>query len=311
MSFSPGWPDSPTPARRSTRTISGQTSQNPTRLTSPVVPPNSPASTVSLSEEEEEEENMSIGSSLSEETHLASPQVYQMESNGFGDNWKLVKAAMNTGRLLLDSRGRAHSPTLENILVMCTLNLPAAVPQMIMYGRKQHESLEHSLNSDKNLLFEAIRRIGMPSGLLLDKATWKVFLPTFEYVVITRSEELATTLCDQFQWLEKYEFTGGRLALERVEEPGKKPESRLTLRTHKVSIGAVIKVKRMLSSMSLEEESAYLICCDGLIGIRLTIKIKEPESQAKSKNFGLPAICIRKTGSLSWTKQPLPLYFEG
>jgi len=69
-------------------------------------------------------------------------------------------------------------------------------------------------------------------------------------------------------------FSGDQLVLERVEEPGTRPEWMLTLKIREPNGGADTVVRKTLLSMNLEEVLISPICSDGLTGIRSLWKQK-------------------------------------
>jgi len=156
-----------------------------------------------------------------------------------------------------------------------TGKLHAAKQQKNMSGKTRLPSMELDLNWGEDLYNEIEQMTGMQSENQPRKGEWKISPVTFMFDITFHSELLLRTVLRQILWREPVMFSGDLLELERVEEPGKRQEWRLTLRIREPNGGVVTRVRRMLSLMNLEEELTSPICYDGLTVIQSVWKRRD------------------------------------
>lgn len=237
----------------------------------------------------------------------------RQDATGSEGNWNLevVKVAICTGKYVLDLQGRVHLPTLENCLEMCMANLRTQNPLSNTFGKRLLESMEPNSKSAHFLLKEAIQRTGIRSGVMQWQGKSWQFLPTYEYVVIVQSEELAKTIWNVLQCSELVMFSGGQVDQVKVVGRGKRPVYQLMLKTPVVNSGVVTEVRRIVCLMNLGVASTSLTCSGGWIGTRVTLRLKEEADPSMSELIGLLAMSIPRDGIQISTSQPLMLSYGG
>lgn len=119
--------------------------------------------------------------------------------------------------------------------------------------------------------------------------------------VIIKSAELAKTIYDQLQLSEGAKSFGATLVLERLEEPGKKQEWKLSLKTPTLNGGTVTETRNTLLSMNLKEKLHSVTFPDGLIVIRTIWRLKEEPQPTSSVESGSPRMWIRDCGTPTTT----------
>lgn len=152
---------------------------------------------------------------------------------------------------------------------------PSPMPHVTMYGKRTPVFPVRS-SSLENSPYAAIQKLtGMPFERLLSRETWNRCHPTYSFVAIINSEELAKTIYDQLQWSVPATCFGAELELVNRVALGKKPVWMLILKTPTPNFGMATKVKILLSSMNFEVRSASHTYSDGLIVIRSLWKLKD------------------------------------
>ena len=119
----------------------------------------------------------------------------------------------------------------------------------------------------------------------------------YECVVTTNCLASLATMHDQLHWSELVQFSGARLAPERVDELGKKLESMPTLKIRELSGSMVTVVKKMLLSMNFVEVSIFPTSYGGSTAIRSLWKKKVLKCRCKQQSFGSRPIFLQNNGS--------------
>lgn len=123
--------------------------------------------------------------------------------------------------------------------------------------------------------------------------------PRYEFVVIGPFEQLVLIIHEQDQWRENVLYSGAKLDLESPGVLGKKPEWKLTAKIPERSFGTVTKWRRMLSSMSFEEELTLPISCAGSTVIQSEWRSKAPVVPWLQGSSGSPPISVQTNGILN------------
>lgn len=154
------------------------------------------------------------------------------------------------------------------------------------FGKKKPASKARSSNLERFHAEEIARQTGKPYDAAPLKETWNLSLPMCTFAVTVNCAGLAKTIYDQWLWSGLVQFSGAEPQLESLEELGKKPVYKLTLKIRTANFGTVIETINMLSSMNLEVASVYPICSDGWTDIRVSLKLKDPRSCCKQPTSG-------------------------
>lgn len=155
-----------------------------------------------------------------------------------------------------------------------------------MFLKRTPESPIRNLNLGENPLKEIPKKIGKRFGRWPKPVIMKKLIRQYEFVIIELSELSVQTLRDQLEWSELAAYTGVELVLASRGQLGKKLDWELTVRIQTLNFGAVIAVKKMLSSMSFVEISRYQTSCDGLIDTRVVWKSKDQVYPWQRNVFG-------------------------
>lgn len=203
---------------------------------------------------------------------LASP----MESPGSVVRKRLEKLrGMNTGNSWSPSPRRSLLEDFKKCLEPeDTMNSPDQKRPPSMYGKKQPELKEHSLNMEQSLLEETQEPTGSMYGKLPSPENLMMFPQMYEWSLTGPYDQLLQTMLDQDLLCVLSLYSGVFPALVNLAEPGMKPAWTLILKILGPNFGAAIKVKQMLCWMNFEEELISVIYSDGLIGIRSVWKSK-------------------------------------
>lgn len=115
--------------------------------------------------------------------------------------------------------------------------------------------------------------------------------------VIINSAELAKTTFDQLQLSENAKSSGATLTLGRHEEPGKKQEWKLILKTPTRNGGMATETRNMLLSMNLKEKLHSVTFPDGSIVIQTIWRLKEEPQQTNLPVYGSPQMWTQDCGT--------------
>jgi len=132
----------------------------------------------------------------------------------------------------------------------------------------------------------------------------RVIKTLIRFVIILPLERSALILRDQLQIFVECWFTGDQQVLVKLEELGMREGWMLTLRCPVPNFGMVIRVKKLLSSMSLEEILESPIYSDGLIGILALWKSRGVAQFSVLSYLSLPRTFIQENGIPPWTLKP-------
>lgn len=231
-----------------------------------------------------------IGSLPSLADPMTGLPLYHPDCLMCADSAKLEKEDSNTTNSWLHTRRKLDSPDSDLTLENATPNSPVPMLAAPTFGKKTPEfparnsSLVHSRSA------AMLQLTGMPSERLLSPGIWHRFHPTYLFVVIINSEELAKTIYDQLQWSVPVTCFGVQLELASRVVPGKKPLWMLILKTPTPSFGMATKVKTLLWSMNLGVQSVSPIYSAGWIGIRSLWKLKDRAFAFEPVASGSPPI---------------------
>ena len=157
---------------------------------------------------------------------------------------------------------------------MVTGKLLAAKQQKNTSGKKILQSMEHDLNWGEDLCSEIEKMIGTQSETRQKVETYEPSQVMFTFVITFQFEPLLRIALRQLLWKDNVMYSGDALEVERVEEPGKRQEWKLTLKIREPNGGAVTKVKKMWLLMNFEEESTFPTYSDGWTDIQSVWKQK-------------------------------------
>ncbi|QGH72922.1 MAG: putative replication-associated protein [CRESS virus sp. cta0f7] len=97
----------------------------------------------------------------------------------------------------------------------------------------------------------------------------------FEYLITATLDVLDPIIWRLEQYFVRSAFTGARVELANLAEPGMKAEWMLTASVLDPSSGMDTQIRRLLSSMNFVVESTSLISSDGVTGIQYALKSKD------------------------------------
>ncbi|AMB42997.1 hypothetical protein [Circovirus-like genome DHCV-2] len=197
--------------------------------------------------------------------------IYSPEQNTFEASWNLeLEPDFSIGRSLFNSRSPNVLRQSRNSLVN-PFTPSRRDPRQLSstFGRKILESMERNSNSETVLLDVTIKRTGTRSETTQNQETWTISPPMFTFAVTIPSDVSASTILSLLQSRSGSLFSGAQLAQGSLDEPGKKPESVLILKTPGPSFGmGTVAMSRWLS-MNFGAALIYPICSDGWIGTLL------------------------------------------
>ena len=173
---------------------------------------------------------------------------------------------------------------------MVTGSLLEAREQKNMCSKKILPSMEQDLNWGRDLFSEIERMTGTESECLPSQETYGKSHQISIFDITSPSVQSMLMLLKRLVLKESVMFSGDQLLLERVEEPGTRPEWMLTLKILEPNGGADTEISKTLLSMNLEEVLTLPICSDGLTGIRSLWKQKAVLDRSLLEQFGLRRI---------------------
>lgn len=97
----------------------------------------------------------------------------------------------------------------------------------------------------------------------------------YEYVITATLDVLDQIIWRLEHFFARSLFTGARVELENLAEPGMKAEWMLILSVRDPNSGMDTQIKRLLSAMNFVVGSTSLISSDGATGIRYELKLKD------------------------------------
>lgn len=217
------------------------------------------------------------------------------------------------GRLSSTSRKRdLSSPSKGSSLLERIMNSPVLPRPKNMSGKKTPEFQEASLKLESNPSYDLEKPTGMKSGNPQEAETSWLSPLMYEVLnlnecnVIATSDELGLILQSLLPLNVEFTYFGVLPVLENPEGHGMRRVSLLTLRVPLQSSGMVTKIKKMLSSMNLEEISASLTCYDGWTDTPCWLKLRDQASYCLLAQSGSQATCRLPAGILLWMRT-LPL----
>lgn len=166
-----------------------------------------------------------------------------------------------------------------------------------MFGRKTPELTGPNLSSGRNPYNEIQNKSGKTSGNQQRKEIIYRYPQQFVFRVIGLSGQFSQTIVDQLEWSELVTCFGVEVGQESHGELGKRREWKLTVKIPGQSFGMVMGVKRMLSSMNLEEVSMLRTCCDGWIVTQFEWKSKDQANLYCVRSSGSPQTCRPESGT--------------
>lgn len=143
----------------------------------------------------------------------------------------------------------------------------------VIVARRLQESQVHG-SGEVDLFVETSRLTGTqygppPSPELLAPSRVKL-----EYLIMETLDGLDPIIWRLEQYFARSAFTGARVELANLAEPGMKAEWMLTVSVLDPSSGMDTQIRRLLSSMNFVVGSTSLISSDGVTGIRYVLKSK-------------------------------------
>lgn len=176
-----------------------------------------------------------------------------LAAHGSKDSLKEAKVDSCTGRSLSPSGRKQLWPEL----LACSANIMRSSRgqkrQASMYGKKRQEFRQPSLNLEHSLQTPLVNQTGKWYGSAPSPEILTQYPHSFGLKVIVPSERLEAISLRLTQWYVHAKCFGVLQERENRKELGKRQESTLTLSLHAPSFGTVTSLKKILSSMSLEE----------------------------------------------------------
>lgn len=178
-----------------------------------------------------------------------------------------------------------------------TANLQEVQQPATTSGRIQQESTGPSLNLGSSPSNATQQRTGILSGIWQNQVRYFESLQTYEYCITELSEQSQQTILCQLEWSELSMCSGVRLVLASHGVLGRKLDHSLTLKIHQASSGVDILVRKVLSSMNLEEELVSTTYSAGLTDTRSMWKSKVHPFPYVPPKSGSPATSPQRTGT--------------
>jgi len=222
-------------------------------------------------------------------------------ANGLKGNKKLgARPVFDIGRSVSPCERKAACDKLKKSLETPAMRSSRVVKlQATTSGRKTPELKAPSSSLAFDPLLETADLTGNPFGPPPSPEIWTPSPPRYEFVVIGPFEQLVLIIHEQDQWRENALYSGAKLDLESPGVLGKKPEWKLTAKIPERSFGTVTKWRRMLSSMSFEEELTLPISCAGSTVIQSEWRSKAPVVPWLQGSSGSPPISVQTNGILN------------
>lgn len=181
----------------------------------------------------------------------------------------------------------------------CMQNSPLAnKDQKTMSGKTTPVLMNGSgLNLARKKSNETLKKTGIEYASKLFKEICPKLTPTFIFAITDPSDKYPPIIYDLFVENEELVFFGVKPVLVNHTRPGIKQEKVLIVSLHGTYGGMLTKVRKMLLSMNLEEESRLKICYDGSTPGLSWFRPKEDIGIFAYDEYGLLATCLQRLGT--------------
>lgn len=223
-------------------------------------------------------------------------QTFLSESNISEDNQKLDLEDIDTGKLSPISPRRLPCRGVNPNLP--SPRTPSPVGPLLLKntsGKKNPEMENHS-NSASPQSNVTRPTTGMLSLPRRRNASIRPSRRTYLFAITAPSCVLELILRNPLLWNEKSSFTMDQQGPENPTELGPKLDLVLTAKIRVVSSGMATRIRKMLSSMNLEEASISRIYYDGLTDIHALWSLKDHRESLVSRKYGLRPTYTPTTG---------------
>lgn len=227
-----------------------------------------------------------------------SPPIYPQLARTLKDSSsQATQTDIDTGNSWLVSPAKFDFVESEQLSDHIMQSLPDLKPLQTTFGKKILESKEPNLNLENSLSTSTVQWTGMQSLLTQQPETLIPFHRRSKFVIGNLSARFVQSIFDQLDSLDLAEYIGAQQILEKPIAVGKKQVWTLILKFPAASFGKLTRVKKMLSSMNLEEESTTISSSGGWMGIKSSWIAKDPVTPFLLGSSGLHPICIPDNGT--------------
>ena len=208
---------------------------------------------------------------------------------------KAPKKDICTGSSYSTFKGRVLSPPVVRFSDRIITSLLDLKQPKNMSGKKRPASPGPSLCSENDPSVEH-PQIGRRYGIVPATGECLIYQRTYGYAIILPCDGLLLTIAVLVQENVKLFCSGAPHTLERVIGRGWKQPWMLFLKVQPLNGGADMQVRKMLSSMNLEEKLESPTCCDGLTNIRYVWRPKVDKCRCEPLGSGLLQTCLWEAG---------------
>lgn len=224
--------------------------------------------------------------------HRYPPLVFGSEANSKKERNLLPEEEqyLDTGigssvvHLTPSEHSSSASECSEELLIASS---PDRKPRLRTSG-KTPPAWDSGLSSEVNPFEETPRLTGNPCGTQLSLETSIQSPQMFVWSVTGPYVPLLRIMTVLNRWNALSMFSGVQLALESPDEPGRKQDWELIVRTPDPNSGVDTPLRKMLLSMSFEEVSTSATSCVGLIVTRFAWKSKGRRDLSVQEEYGSP-----------------------
>ena len=240
------------------------------------------------------------GASLSKKMNL-NQQDFWKGYAGSKDNWKKEKVGLDTTKSsVIQKRLRLRGiKAIFGTTAHCELSRSTAANDYVWKEETRVEGTQFEF--EKYQCNETTQNIGRKYGTPPKSEIMTTYHTMLEFRITGPCEQSVLTTHNLLLWNDLVWSSGARLALENLDELGKKPELTLTLKIPEANSSVVMTVKSILSLMNFVEVSTSDTCLDGLIVTQSLWKSRDQALYLKQLRSGSPVTSIHHAGTRDWT----------